>query len=106
MSGVVTQALGKIFELHVKVGDVQCLMMFMIMDTNNYDLLVRLDFHTKINVVVDVEKGLIQVRQGLRNTIQIPPLNRVNMLQLVINQNKCIDERNQDETLQLWGIRH
>ncbi len=28
------------------------------------------------------------------------------MLQLVINQNKCIDERNQDETLQLWAIRH
>ncbi len=81
-------------------------MMFMIMDTDNYDLLVRLDFHIKINVVVDVEKGLIQVRQGLRNIIQIPPLNTVNMLQLVINQNKCIDERNQDETLQLWAIRH
>jgi len=28
----------------------------------------------------------------------------VNMLQLVINQNKCIDERDHDETLHLWGM--
>jgi hypothetical protein len=89
---VVIQALGRIFELHVNVGDVQCLMMFMIMDTDSYDLLVALDFHIKINVVMDVEKGLIQVRQGLGNNVQIPPLNMVNMLQM-IDQNKCIDEK-------------
>lgn len=67
-------------------------MMFMIMDTDSYDLLVALDFHIKINVVMDVEKGLIQVRQGLGNNVQIPPLNMVNMLQM-IDQNKCIDEK-------------
>jgi uncharacterized membrane protein len=36
-SRVVTQALGKISELLVRVGDVQCFMTFMIMDINNYD---------------------------------------------------------------------
>jgi hypothetical protein len=30
----------------------------------------------------------------------------VNLLQLEIDQNKCIDEGHQDETLQLWGIKH
>jgi len=43
-SKVVTQARGKITELHVKVGDVQCFMTFMIVDTNKYDILLRLDF--------------------------------------------------------------
>jgi hypothetical protein len=35
--GVVIQAFGRINELHVKVGDIQCLMTFMIMYINNYD---------------------------------------------------------------------
>jgi hypothetical protein len=35
--GVVIQVFGRINELHVKVGDIQCLMNIMIMDTNNYD---------------------------------------------------------------------
>jgi hypothetical protein len=60
--GVVTQALGIINELPTKVGDVQCLMTFMIVDTNSYDLLPSLDFFIKIRVMVDVEKGLIQVK--------------------------------------------
>jgi len=34
----------------------------MIMDINNYDLLVGLDFLIKIGVIVAMEKGLIQVR--------------------------------------------
>jgi hypothetical protein len=53
---MLTQALGKITELHVKVENVQCLMTFTIMDTNNYDLLLGLEFFIKIGVVVDVEK--------------------------------------------------
>jgi len=101
---VVTQALGKIFKLLVSVGDVQCFMTFMIMDINNYDLLVVLNFLIKISVVVDVEKGLIQVKQGLGNNVQILPLNMVNMLQLLTNQNKYIDKGNWDETLHLWGM--
>ncbi len=35
--GVVIQAFGRINELHVKVGDIQCLMTFMILDTNSCD---------------------------------------------------------------------
>ncbi len=40
----------------MKVGNVQRLMTFMIVDTNNYDLLLGVDFLIKIGVVVDVEK--------------------------------------------------
>lgn len=76
-SKVVTQALSRIFELLVIIGDVQCFMTFMIMDTNSYDLLVGLDFLIKIGVIVGMEKGLIQVRQGPRNNVQILPLNMV-----------------------------
>jgi predicted aspartyl protease len=61
-SKVVTQALNKIFEFLIRIGDVQCLMTFTSVDTNNNDLLVGLDFLIKIGVVVDVEKGLIHVR--------------------------------------------
>jgi hypothetical protein len=37
-SRVLNQTLGKITDFLVKFGDVQCLMMFMIVDINNYDL--------------------------------------------------------------------
>jgi hypothetical protein len=43
------------------------MMTFMIMDTNSYDLLLGLDFLIKIKVVMYVEKGTIQVRQGPGN---------------------------------------
>lgn len=57
--GVVTQPLGKI----------QCLVTIMVVDTDNYDLLLGLDFMIKIRVIVNVEKGMIQVGQGLGNNI-------------------------------------
>jgi hypothetical protein len=50
-------------------------MTFMIMDTNSYELLLGLDLLIKIKAVVYVEKGTIQVRQGLGNNLQILPLN-------------------------------
>jgi len=31
----------------------------LVVDTNNYDLLFRLDFLIKIRIVIDVEKGII-----------------------------------------------
>ncbi len=61
---LVMQALGQITNFPMRVGDVQCLMTFMTINTNNYDLLLGLDFLIKIGVVVDVEKGLVQIRQG------------------------------------------
>jgi predicted aspartyl protease len=59
-SSIVTQALWRIVELRVKVGGIICQMIFLVVDTDNYDLLLGLDFLIKIGVVVDVEKGVIQ----------------------------------------------
>jgi hypothetical protein len=65
----------------------------MIVDINRYDLLLGLDFLIKIGVVVDFEKNLIQIKQGLGNNVQILPLNMIiNMLQLVIDQGGCDSE--------------
>jgi hypothetical protein len=47
-SGVVIQALGRVDEVPVKVGGVQCTMTFMVVDTDNYDVLLGLDFLIKI----------------------------------------------------------
>jgi len=103
-SNVVIQALGKISELHVRVGDVQCLMNFMVVDINMYDILLGLDFLIKIGTVVDIEKGMIQIRWGRRNSIQVLSLNMVNMLQIMSKTRHFEDEEKQDETLQLWGV--
>jgi len=103
-SNVVIQALGKINELHVRVGDVQCLTNFMVVDINMYDILLGLDFLIKIGMVVDIEKGMIQIRWGQRNSIQVLSLNMVNMLQIMSKTKYFEDEEKQDETLQLWGV--
>ncbi len=80
-SGVVTQALGRIDEIPVKVGGVQCTMTFMIVDTDSYDVLLGLDFLMKIGAVVDVERGLLQVKHGPRTNVEVLPLTVVNLLQ-------------------------
>ncbi len=79
--GVVTQALGRIDAVLVKVGSVQCAMTFMVVDTDSYDVLLGLDFLMKIGTIVDVERGLIQVRHGLGNNVEVLPLTMVNLLQ-------------------------
>jgi hypothetical protein len=80
-SGMVTQAMGRIDEMSVKTGGVQCAMTFMIVDTNSYDMLLGLDFLIKIGAIVDVERGLIQVRHGPGSDVEVLPLTVVNMLQ-------------------------
>jgi hypothetical protein len=45
----------------VIVGKVVCQMIFLVVDTYNYGLLLGLDFLMKIGVMVDVEKGMIQI---------------------------------------------
>jgi predicted aspartyl protease len=82
-SGVVTRALGRVDEVHVKVGGVQCTMTFMVVDTDGYDMLLGLDFLIKIGAVVDVERGLIQVRHGPGTHVEVLPLTVVNLLQRV-----------------------
>ncbi len=78
-SGVVTQTLGRIDEVPVKVGGVQCAMTFMVVDTDSYDVLLGLDFLMKIGA--DVEQGLIQVRHGPGTNVEVLPLTMVNLLQ-------------------------
>jgi predicted aspartyl protease len=83
VSGVITQALGRINEIPVKVGGVQCTMTFMVVDTDSYDVLLGLDFLIKIGAIVDVERGLIQVRHGPGANVEVLPLTMVNLLQRV-----------------------
>lgn len=97
-SYVIIQVLGKISELHVWIGDVQCLMNFMVVDIEKYDIFLGLDFFIKIGTIVDIEKGMIQIRWGLGNNIQVLPLNMVNMLQIVLEARHFEDEEKQDET--------
>jgi predicted aspartyl protease len=82
-SGVVTRAVGRVDEVQVKIGGVQCVMTFMVMDTDGYDVLLGLDFLMKIGAVVDVERGLIQVRHGPGTHVEVLPLTVVNLLQKV-----------------------
>ncbi len=82
-SGVITQALGRIDEIVVSVGGVDCAMTFMVVDTDSYDVLLGLDFLIKIGAVVDVEKGHIQVRRGPGTNVEVLPLTTVNLLQSV-----------------------
>jgi hypothetical protein len=82
-SRVITQALGRISEVPVKVGGVQCTMTFMVVNIDSYDVLLGLDFFMKIGAIVDVERGLIQVRHGPGANVEVLPLTMVNLLQRV-----------------------
>jgi hypothetical protein len=57
--GIITQALGRITNILVTLGNVVYQMVFLVVDIDTYDLLLRLDFLMKIGAVVDVEKGVI-----------------------------------------------
>jgi predicted aspartyl protease len=78
--GVITQAMGRIDKVPIKVGGVQCTMTFMVVDIDSYDILLGLDFLIKNGAIVDVEGGLIQVRNGLVTNVEVLPLTMVNML--------------------------
>lgn len=58
-SGTITKALGRITDILLNIGNVQCSMLFLIVDIDNYDVLLGLDFLMKVGTVVDVEKGVI-----------------------------------------------
>jgi len=82
-SGVITRALGRVDEVQVKIGGIQCAMTFMVVDTDGYDVLLGLDFLMKIGAVVDVERGLIQVWHGPGTNVEVLPLTVVNLLHKV-----------------------
>ncbi len=84
MASTIIRTLGKIIDLPIKVGNIQCNMVFLIVDTYSYDILLGLDFLMKIKTVVDVEKGVTKVRNGLGMVVELFPLTMVNMLQLVL----------------------
>ncbi len=58
-------------------------MTFMVVDTDSYDVLLGLDFLIKIGAIVDVERGLIQVRHGPSANVEVLPLTMVNLLQRI-----------------------
>jgi len=64
----------------------------MVVDIDKYDNFLGLDFLIKIGAVVDIEKGMIQIRWGLGNNIQVLPLNMVNILQIVLEAKHFEDE--------------
>jgi len=56
-------------------------MTFMVVDTNSYDILFGFNFLIKIDVILDLEQGLIQVRHGPGANVEVLPLTMVNLLQ-------------------------
>jgi hypothetical protein len=79
--GVVTQVMGEINKLSIRVGKMVCKMNFAVVDTDGYDVLLSLDFLINIGGVVDIEQQFIQICHGLRANVQVLPLNMVNILQ-------------------------
>lgn len=61
-------------------------MVFLIMDIDNYNVLLGLDFLMKINTMVDVENGVIQVQNGPSVEVGLLPLTIFNMLQPISEQ--------------------
>ncbi len=83
VSCTIIQTLGNIIYIPITIGKVVCQMIFFVVDTDNYDVLLRLDFLMKIGAVVDVEKGVIHVRNKHGVAIEVLPFNVVNMLQKI-----------------------
>lgn len=54
---------------------------YLVVSTNIYHFLLGLDFLMKIKAIVDVEKGVIQVRSGPSIIVEVLFFNVVNMLQ-------------------------
>ncbi len=79
-SRIITQVLGRIAKLPMKVGRIIYQMVFLMVDINDYNLLLGLDFLMTIKRVIDVEKGVIQVHNRPCMEVEILFLNLVNML--------------------------
>jgi hypothetical protein len=75
-------------------------MTFMVVDTNSYDVLLGLDFLMKIGVVVDVERGLIEVRHNPGTNVEVLSLTMVNLLQ------RMNSETLMQETTTIWKNTH
>jgi hypothetical protein len=58
-------------------------MIFLVVNTNNYDLLLGLDFIMKIGAIIDVEKRVIQVWKGPSVEVEVLLLTVIDMLQRI-----------------------
>jgi len=92
--GALTQALGRIDEVPIKVRGVQCNMTFMVVDTDSYDVLLGLNLLIKIGAIVDVEQGLIQVRRGPGTDVEVLSLTMVNLMQRSDSKTNVRDDAN------------
>lgn len=72
-------------------------MNFLVVNINNYDLLLGLDFLTKIRMVVDVEKGVIHVWNRPNVLVEVLPFNVVNALQRIIRLEEAKDAKMRED---------
>ncbi len=72
--------MNRVENLRVKVGGSKCFMTFMVLNSNGYNLLMGLDFLMKIGDVVDVGKGLIQIKNGHGLDVQVLLANTINVV--------------------------
>lgn len=59
-----------------------CFITFMVLDTNGYHLLMGV-FLMKINVMVNVKKGVMQVWNGFNTYVQVLPSNMINLVKML-----------------------
>jgi hypothetical protein len=79
------QAMGMIEILLVKVGGTNASQLIWWWTCIVTHILMGLSFLMKIEVIMDVKRGLIQVINGIGLDIQVLPLNTINMINLVGN---------------------
>ncbi len=80
MSRTITQTLGRITDIPVTIGKVVCQMIFLVLNIYNYIWSLGLDIFMKIGMIVDLEKGIIQVWNRPNIVVEVLPFNVVNML--------------------------
>jgi hypothetical protein len=71
--------MGRVENLLVKIGGIKYFMTFMIININEYNLLMGLHFLMKIKVVMDVERGLILIKNSPGLDVQVLPLNIIDV---------------------------
>ncbi len=84
----------------MKVGGIDSQMVFLVVDIDNYDLILGLDFLMKIVTIIDVENWVIQVHNRLGMEVKILLLNVVNMLK-VLEQSEEEKDKMQRELLNM-----
>jgi len=61
--------MGKIESIPIQIGNMSCSVVFMVVNTYNYDVLMGLNFLIKIGTIVNMECILIHIIQGSRANV-------------------------------------